>query len=145
MATYVKSDWKMTWDPTGSPLVLLDFDDRMLAEPTFPQTHEIQAQSFLRANYKKNWDRGNVHFEAEFSRVIQFSTPQSLRNYALSQSVVIAGLRHSTLKIEIRNGDTYELRDSSISSSSPNFDSEIVKSGNLLFSYRVMGGQLIKP
>ena len=145
MATYVKSAWKLTWDPTGTPLVLVDFDDRMIEEPTFPQTHEIQAQPFLRANFKTTWDRGNVHFETTFSKVSSFTTPQSLRNYALSQSVIIAALRHSTLKIEVENGDTYELRNASISASSPVLSSDIVKSGNLAFTYRAIGGQLIKP
>ena len=66
----------MTWDPDGgSPLVLVDFGDRMLAEPTLPQEHQVQTLPFLRSSWKTSWDRGGVSFETTFSKVFEFSTP----------------------------------------------------------------------
>ena len=38
----------------------------------------------------------------------------SLRNYILSHSLTMAGLRHSKLKMEVENGDSYELLDAAI-------------------------------
>jgi len=144
MSERIKSAWRITWDPSGTPLVLLDYGDLMLAEPTFPQQHAIQSQPFLRSDFISTWDRGNVSFEMEVSRISAFTTPAALRSYALSQSVTVAALRHATLKIEVEGGDVYELRNSSISASAPNLSKELVLSGLLAFSYRVTGGELVK-
>ena len=144
MSDRIKSAWRITWDPSGTPLVLLDYGDLMLEEPTLPQQHNVQEQSYLRADFITTWDRGGVSFDMSFSKISTFTAPEDLRNYALSQSVIIAALRHSTLKIEVEGGDVYELRNASITNSEPDLSRDLIVSRKLSFAYRVTGGELVK-
>jgi len=82
----------MTWvQPGATPdVILLNFGDFMLQEPTFPQQHEVQPQTFLRANFRHTYDRGNVGFESTFSHVQEFANNAALRDFMMDHSIVMA-------------------------------------------------------
>ena len=143
MAEFIKSLEKWTWDPDGaSPLVLLDFDERMLAVPTFPQQHQVQPKIRLRSDWRGSWDRGGVNFTRTFSRVSDHASPQAMLNYLYAHSLVIAGLRHGTLEVEIKDGDTNRLLDVSIESAVPDYGPKLGHGARVAFTYNITHGEL---
>lgn len=69
------SDWKITWEPSGVALVLLDFDDLMDYELKLPI---VQLADATRSDFglrSVTVSRGNIKRRAEFTRRIPTTTP----------------------------------------------------------------------
>jgi len=140
MATYVKSAWKITFDPAGDAVVLLDFDDRMLSEPQIVQSHNTEMVGFSRADFSAGFHFGNLTQTIIFSRLDTYSTLQGPADAILAHLVVTGALRSKTLKIEVNSGDTYQMINSVIESVAPlrSWDFKT----NAGFQYTITGGEL---
>ena len=74
----------------------------------------------------------------------EFANNAALRDFMMDHSIVIAGLRHGLMRIEIEGGSTYELRNASIPSFEPQTNFDYIKATRLPLVYRVSGGELLK-
>ena len=144
MASFVKSEWRLEWDPDGVSLVLLDYDERMEAEPTLPQEHSVRVQPYLRAAFPAAYDSGNVRLSMAFTRLRSFGSPSAVRNGILADTLVFAALRSGTLEISVRDGDVYRLTNAGIRSAVPSILLESGREGRVMWSFDVVGGTLVK-
>lgn len=139
MATFIKSEWRLTLGST----VLLDYDERMLDEPTFPQQHLVQVQPYLRSDWVDTWDRGGVTLRTEFSAVKEFNTPAEARDYQIRHSLTLAALRDAPLKIEVRGGGVFELTAAAIESAEPRIGIDLGAANRCAWTYSIVGSQLV--
>tara|TARA_B110000908_G_C10230619_1_gene440368 strand:+ start:913 stop:1344 length:432 start_codon:yes stop_codon:yes gene_type:complete len=142
MSDRIKSAWRITWDPSGTPLVLLDYGDLMLAEPLIGQPHNSELVSFARALNPEGFHYGNVGHEIQFSRLDLSTDIIGPRNLMMSHLTVTGLLRVATLKIEIEGGDTYHVESSVLKNVSPSLAPE--NKNFLPWVYNIAGGLLVK-
>lgn len=109
MSRYIKSTWKVTYDPAGTPLVLLDHDDWTLDELAIPWRQEIDHHPLIGAAWGAFHPRGNVNREVQVSRVASYSDDASLREAILAMDASLAARagEHKPLRIAVLGGDTY--------------------------------------
>ena len=100
----ISSNWKMTYDPDGSALVLLDFGDLIDDEPRFAFSTGLDvvalvdsASPFLRAT-------GNGVYEISFRRLLAAASDQAARGAALDWLASNDALAKAPLKIEMLEG-----------------------------------------
>ena len=147
MATYIKSVWRMTWDPAGTPLVMLDYGDRMLAEPLFGQVHSSELVSFARADNPVGFHHGNVAHNLTFSRVVEHASIAAARASMLSHFWETGDLRVAQLRIEILDGSVTDMQKSVILDVAPEMGPDLGSAGGgkhrVVWTYSVAGGKLI--
>jgi len=143
MAVFIKSNWKLTWDPTGTPLVLLDYGDRMQAEPVLNQPHESELVSFSRALNPVGFHYGNVGHYLSFSRAVDHASVEDARDSILAHLLVTGALRVATLKIEVQSGASYELLNGVLQDVVPELGPDLGSHANrVLWAYQLAGGKL---
>ncbi|MGJ8674068.1 hypothetical protein [Rubritalea sp.] len=116
---YITSEYRVTWDPDGEGLVLLDYDERMLAEIQLPQSHAVVKHKHFRADNLKIWGRGGVSFYFRFSAVKEYDTAEDARDEMFRQSVILQALRDGVLQVEVRNGATFQYSAAAIEGAAP--------------------------
>lgn len=140
MSDFIKSNWRITWDPDGTQIVLLDYGDGMLADPTFAQPHNSELVSFARALSPKGFHFGNVGHLVAFTRAVPYSTLEGGGETILDHLATTQALRVNTLQIKVENGKTYRLDDAVIRDVLPLRSPE--HGANILFQYDIAGGNL---
>lgn len=142
MAEWVKSNWKITWDPDGTPLVLLDYDDRMSDAPKLPQQHSVNVQSYLAVDFPAAFDLGNVQLTLEFSRLKEYESAALRDNGVWEDTLALAALRTGTVRVEIQDGNSYDMTECALRSASHDTDPRRVRAGvdGALWRYVITGG-----
>ena len=148
MRNFIKSTWRITLGTeTDAPLVILDYGDMMLAEPTFPQTHSLQVQPFLRSDNQAVWDRGGITYDLTVSCVKTFDSLVEARNFMMSHMLLISQMRDGEATIEVKDGDSYSMGSAGIASFTPRLGMEVGASRGLGLDYRITSSdfKLIMP
>lgn len=109
MSRYIRSTWKVTWDPSGTPLVLLDFGDDTTAELAIPWRQEIERFALIGADWGAFYARGNIAREVRVTKVAAYTDPASLREAILAMDAALSARagEHAPLRIAVQDGDTY--------------------------------------
>jgi hypothetical protein len=97
----VKSNWKITYDPSGAPLVLVDFGAKIGEEIEIPWTQLVQDSKRLRAANAKYFGRGNVENGLTFSVFKDHANDATARNWMLTHAIALPALVTKTLKLEV--------------------------------------------
>ena len=65
----VRSSWKLTWDPDGTPVVLLDIGDRIAAEVPWPSERGAEVVDVVDAAAPFLRDSGNQAISISYERI----------------------------------------------------------------------------
>lgn len=97
-----RSRWKLTWDPAGTPIVLLDFDEMIADEPRWPMSRGTEtvplADSlvpFLRAS-------GNHSVQIGFEVARTETLDATARQRVLESLIAAASMAKKPLRVEIQ-------------------------------------------
>jgi hypothetical protein len=139
MAEFICSVWKITHGST----VLLDWDDKLTDEPEFGFGKEVEVTPLLRGYHTSIFDRVNVSRNWSWSRIVRHTDVAAAREWRMSHDIAVSNLTKGDLTIEVKDGDSYVLRDAVVqrmdtasgrSVSGHSFDSKA--------NYSVVGGKL---
>ena len=119
----IRSNWKLTFvPPTGTPLVILDFDEALEGEFSFPWRQEKQGSNRVRATHAANYARGNASNGMRFATVKDHASDLAARQWCLDLQLALddySGVT-GTLKLEVAGTTTYyEMASASIDEAEP--------------------------
>jgi hypothetical protein len=105
---WIKSHWRVTWDPSGTPLVLLDWGDLTPNELEIPVEQEIQRESLIGAAWAAVVPRGNLSRQITVARLESYATSHELRYASFTTSIAAEALQGltKTIRVEILTGGT---------------------------------------
>ena len=135
---------KITHSPAASPTVLLNHDDKMLAEAEFSEAKTLQQAAFFRATHGEVYDRKAIFNSVTFSRIESHADHKTARAYIINHKIAVALLAGKTdFKIEITGGTKYLLKNASIEVVSSDYgQSSAKKRAHTEFTYKITGGKL---
>lgn len=135
-----ESRHRVVWDPDGDAIVLLDLGDLTLSEPTLPQTHSVQTQPYLRADWVDVWDRGGVQLRLELNVVKSYADEVAAAEGRMAHALEVAGMRHKAMSIEV-GAKEYRMQAASIESAAPQRERDL--GGNrVVWAYSVVCSQM---
>lgn len=108
------SSVKVTYDPSGTPLVLLDAGQRTSRPFIPPWEQETQVESLLGADWAGTWGRGNVRRQIEVTAVVDYATAAAMVNAVLAADAARPVGQVKPLKVEVTGGHTYQAASSVI-------------------------------
>lgn len=112
------SNWKLTFDPDGTPLVILAFGQVIESgEFSIPWRQEAQAATRIRATMGARWARGNVTSGIRFTTQESHADDAAARLYCLQKNIALNAYAKVTakLKLEIDGSATvFELQAATI-------------------------------
>lgn len=118
----VISNWKLTFDPGGTPLVILDFGQAFEGEFSFPWRQISQQSNRVRAGRGKRYARGNSSGGIQFTALKDHADDAAARLWCLEANIECdnySGVT-STLLLEIANSArTFSMSDASIDDCDP--------------------------
>lgn len=115
------SNWTITWDPTGTPLVLLDVGQDMGEELDFPWEQAIEERRVIEGAttepLPRKWAKGSLTFTA----YKEHADDLTARAYLLSHRTAIAALAglRKTLRITPAGGSATNISNAVIQSVQP--------------------------
>jgi hypothetical protein len=96
----ISSNWKLTYDPAGTPLVLLTYGDLIQGEPRFPLAKALEVIPLAETDPLLRDGKSKVH-TIQFE-VYASAASDKLARQAIMESLVTAGaLTRKPLKLEI--------------------------------------------
>jgi hypothetical protein len=99
------SNWKLTFDPSGTPLVLLDYGD-WLREELFPDmTKPAEVVNLAEASAPFIRDLGNRTFRVAFTVVEDAADDKTMRRTIMESLATVGPLARKVLKVQV-NGIT---------------------------------------
>jgi hypothetical protein len=125
----ISSNWRLTYDPTGTPLVLLDFGQIMEGEFTIPWRQQAESRGKIRATTSTRYARGNVESGLALTTFKDHATDAAARLWLLQTSIALNGYsgRTALLRLEISGSETvYQLADATLDAA----ESELRIAGN---------------
>jgi len=137
----VKSNWKITYDPSGTPLVLVDFGQLTAEELEIPWAQLVQDSNRTRAANKKYYGRGNVARGLVISAFKDHADDATARNWMLIYSISLPALVTKTLKIEVKGGASF-LIDEAVIQSAPSRRVVGAPVARTITTYTITGGGL---
>ena len=117
------SNWKITYDPAGAVLVIVDFGEAIEGEISFPWAQQIQGGSPTKSLASYNYARGAVRGGLSLTAIKDHADDKAARKWCLDLAIAlaaVAGVNGKVLKLEAK-GDTeyYELASATINSAEP--------------------------
>lgn len=103
----VSSNWKITYDPTGTPRILVNYGGRISDELEIPWSQSVQDSPRLRAASMNYFGRGNVANGLRFGVFNDHADDATARAWMLALVAGLPTLETKTLKIEINGGAKY--------------------------------------
>lgn len=100
----ITSNWKMTYNPAGTPLVILDFQDKIEEEPRFGFATGVDVVPLVDSDVPFLRATGNGVFEISFRRLLSQASDKLARGAALDWLLDNDTLDKAPLKIEILDG-----------------------------------------
>ena len=92
-------------------VVLLDYGERMMAEPSYPLAAQVQESQFVGRKWGKARGRGNMLRTFAWSRVFTFSTIAERQTRQIQLPASFLALGSGDLLIEVEDGGTTLVRD----------------------------------
>ncbi len=89
----VRSSWKLTWDPDGTPVVLLDFGDRLAAEILWPSERGSEVVALPDAVAPFLRDSGNRAITISFDRIEAGAGSHA----SVCKAIMVRLIQHGTL------------------------------------------------
>lgn len=144
MAETICSQYQISVGTSGPSVTLLDFDKKMLAEVEFLDSRSTQPQAFLRSDFVKHFDRGNISNSITFSRIKEHASHLAAKDYLLTHKIYLDSLvTNGDAFITVKNGATYTLNNCVISAISNTYGREVHNSRpRTAFTYTLSGGKL---
>lgn len=101
----IKSNWKLTFDPGGTPLVLLDYGNLVEGEvfPAMSKPAEVTPLAGASAPFIR--DLGNRSFRLGFAVILDAADDKAMRQEMMTSLVTVGPLARKVLKVQI-NGIT---------------------------------------
>lgn len=118
------SDWKITWDPAGDALVLLDYDDLMDSEIRMDGQQLVEAGKSDFAVRAVFMSRGNSKRRLEFTRRIEHATGAASWNAWHAALAAVPWGAKASLKIAQRAGQFWICDAAAVLSSSHRLSTE---------------------
>jgi hypothetical protein len=112
----VSSNFKVTYDPSGTPLVLVNFANLIGEELEIPWAQDVQKSTRTRAPDGKNFGRGNVQNGLTFVVYKDHADDATARAWMFSHAVSLPKLETKTVKVEIQGGAQYLMSEAVIQS-----------------------------
>lgn len=106
----VLSIWKVTYDPAGTPLVLVDFGDELTDNPSWAKTNTVQSVSRLRSGQMSYYGRGNAQRAIAFDVRKIHATNADMALFCLTHAESFDCFARKSIKVEIQgsaHGVTY--------------------------------------
>jgi len=136
----IASRWKLTLDPAGTPLVLVDHDQRIEAEMGFPWQQSGDARGRIGAPNAVRVGRGQASTEVAVTALQDHADDAAARGWivALQPELATYSGRTAPLLLEIQGGSRYELPAVSLDT----VESEVIPApcARTATSYRLTGG-----
>ncbi len=115
----VISNWKITWDPGGTPLVLLDHGQEMEGELDLPWEQEHVDRQVIEGTYTeplpRSWVKGGLVFTAWKEHADDLTARAYILSHRLTTIHGLRGLR-KTLRITPLGGGNTDLANTIIKS-----------------------------
>lgn len=125
---------------TLNGVVLLDFDDLMLAEPVYPITGEFQQRQFVGRKWGGAKSLQNAVRAYSWTRVIKFNSIEERETRQLQLAASFLNRREGELLIEVQNGGSTLVKEFCLNSVIPSqrFESNAF---DLLLTFEGIGGE----
>jgi len=89
----VRSSWKLTWDPEGTPVVLLDIGDRVASEILWPSERGAEVVPLPDADVPFLRDSGNQAIRISYDRIEQGTGSHA----SVCKAIMARLIQHGTL------------------------------------------------
>ena len=120
--------------------ILLDFGERMMVEPSYPLSRQVQERQFAGARWGKPANRGNKLRQYSWTRILSFASEAERQTRQLQLPASFLELGQGDLLIEIENGGATRVKDFVLSSVTPEqrWDKNAV---DLVLTFEGIGGE----
>ena len=111
------SNWKLTFDPAGTPLVILAFGQIMDGEFALPWRQQVQESGRIRAATAKRWARGNASSSISLANYKDHASDAAARLWCLQTNIALATYSGKTAKLRLEiEGSVlvFELQDATL-------------------------------
>jgi len=119
----IGSHWRLTYDPGGADLVIVDFGQALADELRFPWRQQIQGGTPVRGAGAINLARGSVQGGLTLTVIQNHANAAAARQWCLDLPISLnafAGVNGKVLKVESKNTPHYyQLAAATISSAEP--------------------------
>jgi len=95
------SNWKLTFDPAGTPLVVLAFGQMPDGEFALPWRQQSQESARIRATLATRWARGNVTSGVSFAAFSDHANDAAARLWCLQSSILLNSYAGRTAKLRL--------------------------------------------
>lgn len=102
----LKSIWKITFDPAGTPLVLCDYGDYLVEALKTTGSNRVDTAEPLEGESIVNYPRAQVSREKTFSVFKDHASFVAAANYAEQIDSILPLDKAATLKVEVQGGGT---------------------------------------
>jgi len=99
----ILSNWRLTFDPAGTPLVLVDIGQLMDGEIIIPWRQQAETRGRIRAAAAMRVARGNAESGITLTTYTDHASDAAARLFCLQRNIAMAGYsgRTATLRLEI--------------------------------------------
>jgi hypothetical protein len=106
--TTIRSAWKFTLDPDGTPVVILDFGDRIASEPEFNTRRGHELIEILQSDAPFLRDLRNLSGTVRIHRIAgPGETDAAARTAILDAAAAVLSKGKTTLRIDVQGNTTH--------------------------------------
>lgn len=106
----VSSNWKITFNPSGTPLVVCTWGQRIADEPSWPWSQMVQEGPRIRGVTSRFFARGNSTGGLTLASLTDHANDAAARAHCLGMQITLDAvtLLAAPLKVEIFGGAVYQ-------------------------------------
>lgn len=121
-------------------VVLLDYGERMTAEPSYPLAAQVQESQFVGARWGRARSRGNMLRTYSWTRILRFTTIAERQTRQLQLPASFLSLPAGELLIEVEGGGKMLVRDFALTNvtASQRWENDAF---DLLLTFEGIGGE----
>lgn len=127
---------------TLNGVVLLDYGERMMEEPSHPLAAQVQESQFVGGKWGKARGRGNMLRTYSWTRILTFATLAERQTRQLQLPASYLALGSGDLLIEVENGGSTLVKDFALTAVTPSQRWES-NAFDLLLTFEGIGGEEI--
>ena len=121
-------------------VVLLDYGERMMAEPSYPLAAQVQESQFVGRKWGKARARGNILRTYSWTRILSFATLAERQTRQLQLPASFLSLPSGDLLIEVEDGGKTLVKDFALTAVTPAQRWE-KNATDLLLTFEGIGGE----
>lgn len=123
----IDSIWRIEYHPADGrpPVRLLDYGDRMNAEPRLPCGQDAWRSAPIGARFSRYEGAGHTEGQAEWTRRQTFATPTAARAAVWRLRDAFSRLRRGRLVVALDGGETWEMTGSAVILCAPTIERRI--------------------